>query len=418
MPLTDRLLENGIRLIAEPIAATKAVAIGFWFSCGSRDESEGLFGVTHFIEHMLFKGTERHSAFAIARFFDSIGGYVNAFTEREYLCFYCVVPFNRMTESLDILLDMVFHSVIRDEDVEKERSVIVSEVLASLDDAEEMGTDVAVAMLYAGHPLARPIAGSVADVESLSAEAIRAEYRKLIDSVPLLVTVAGNVDPAAIARRLEGVAYAAGGAPRALSVPPSWNPGRFFPESRFSQSQVFLSYPLRSLTSSADWFSWAIINAIIGDSVSSRLFQNLRERRGLCYSLYSFYSCNRDSAIWSAYLAVPPERTREAVEALLAELDSVRSRGVLDSEILDAKGHVSGELLLSAEDTENRMKRLARQFFYRGEILTVEESIACVAGLSRDDIAARIGSAFGARDESLIVYAGKKGLKECKKIWR
>ena len=418
MPLTDRLLANGIRLITEPIAATKAVAIGFWFSCGSRDEGEGRFGITHFIEHMLFKGTNRYSAFDIARFFDSIGGYVNAFTEREYLCFYCVVPFNRMAESIDMISDMVFCSVIRDDDVEKERSVIVSEVLAALDDAEETGTDVAVATLYKGHGLARPIAGSVEDVESLSADVIRAQYRNLLDSVPLLVTVAGNVGPEAIARQLGDVTYKAGMLPSSPSVPPVWHPGRFFVDSRFSQSQVFLSFPLRSVTSPEDWFSWAIINAIIGDSVSSRLFQNLREKRGLCYSLYSFYSCNRDSALWSAYLAVPPERTREAVEALLAELESLRSRGVLDSEILDAKGHISGELLLSAEDTENRMKRLARLFFYGGKIFTIEESIDCVMHLSREDIAARIGSAFGTRDESLIVYAGKKSLKECKKIWR
>jgi predicted Zn-dependent peptidase len=418
MPLTDRLLENGIRLITEPIAATKAVAIGFWFSCGSRDETQGLFGVTHFIEHMLFKGTDRYSAFAIARFFDSIGGYLNAFTEREYLCFYCVVPFNKVTESFDIMLDMVFRSVIRDDDVEKERSVIVSEVLSSLDDAEETGTDVAVATLYAGHGLSRPIAGSVEDVESLSADAIRAQYRNLLDSVPLLVTVAGNVDPELIARQLGEVSYKATLSLAVKSVPPTWNPGRFFVESRFSQSQVFLSFPLRSVSSPDDWFSWAIINAIIGDSVSSRLFQNLREKRGLCYSLYSFYSCNRDSALWSAYLAVPPERTREAVESLLAELESVRSNGVSDTEVIDAQGHISGELLLSAEDTENRMKRLARQFFYGGKMLSIEESIDCVMMLSREDIASRITSAFGSQDESLIVYAGKKSLKECKKIWR
>lgn len=423
MPPTDRILPNGIRLLAEPIAATKAAAIGFWFSRGSRDEDPSSHGITHFIEHMLFKGTGERSARDIARFFDRIGGYVNAFTERELLCVYCVVPSLHALAAAEVVLSMLRESAFSSSEIEKERSVIVSELLSSLDDSEEMAMDAALAAMYPGHGFSLPIGGSVEEVASLSPDRIRNEYHDRFRSCPPVVTVAGNIDSEAFAQFLAArrFTFAAQGFQQVLSAipdPPLWQSGRFYPESSFGQSQIFLSWPLQFERNGSEWFAWSVINAIIGDSVSSRLFQTLREDRGLCYSVYSTFAVNRDSALWSAYAATPPERTVETVESLLSEIDSVRQKGFTDVEIADARSHIAGEMLLASEDTENRMKRLGRQFFYNGALISVEDSVALLESLHDDDIQNRVRDGFKPAQESLVVYAGKKWIKECRKLWQ
>ena len=417
-------------MLAEPIAATKAAAIGFWFSRGSRDENPDTHGITHFIEHMLFKGTATHSARDIALFFDRIGGYVNAFTERELMCVYCVVPSPHASAAAGIILSMLRDSLFTDGDIEKERSVIVSELLASKDDSEEMAMDAALAAMYPGHGLSLPIGGTVEEVEALHADRIRLEYRDRFRQCRPLVTVAGSIDPESFAVFLEGCDLSGTGETRASAQnsfrdgaapsveSPRWQAGRFYPESPFGQSQIFLSWPLDFGRSGANWLSWSVINAVIGDSVSSRLFQTLREDRGLCYSVYSTFAVNRDSALWSAYAATPGERTVETVETLRAELEAVRRYGFTDTEIADARSHLAGEMLLAAEDTEHRMKRLGRQYFYNGQLLSVEDSVSLLESLHADDIQSRACAGFGVDDESLVVYAGKKRIKECRKLWQ
>ncbi len=421
MPPIDRTLANGIRFLAEPIAATKAVAIGFWFSRGSRDEDSASHGITHFIEHMLFKGTATRSARDIARFFDRIGGYVNAFTEHELMCVYCVVPAYHALASAELVLSLLQESVFSDFDIEKERSVIVSELLSSQDDSEEMAMDAALAAMYPGHGLSRPIGGTVKEVETLESDRIRGEYYEQFREFPPVITVAGNIDAEYFESFLATKEYSE--QPQEILKEstdgiPYWQAGHFYPVSPFGQSQIFLSWPLEFERSGANWFAWSAINAIIGDSVSSRLFQTLREEKGLCYSVYSTFAVNRDSALWSAYAATPSERTVETIETLMTELESVRERGFTDGEIADARLHIAGEMLLAAEDIENRMKRLGRQHFYNGILYSVEASIALLESLHDDDIQNRVHTGFSRIQESLVVYTGKKWIKECRKLWQ
>jgi len=423
MPPIDRILPNGIRFLAEPVAATKAAAIGFWFSRGSRDEGPQSHGITHFIEHLLFKGTSDRSARELALFFDRIGGYVNAFTERELVCVYCAVPAIHAVPAVDIVMSMLRDSVFSTVDIEKERSVIVSEILSSLDDAEEMAMDAALAAMYPGHGLSRPTGGTVEEVEKLESTRIRDEYRAYFMNMPPVVTVAGAMD----AERLSSIlgAYDYSGRTReqdnaAVSIDdlPRFQSGRSYPVSPFAQSQIFLARPLDFERNSAAWFSWSVINAIIGDSVSSRLFQSLREDRGLCYSVYSTFSLNRDSGIWFAYAATPVERTVETVENLFCELDSIRQQGFTDIELADARSHLAGEMILSAEDIENRMKRLGRLHFYDDTLYTIEESATLLESLENDDIQNTVRTFFSSAEESLVVYAGKRHMKECRRKWR
>jgi Predicted Zn-dependent peptidases len=421
MPINNRVLENGIRLITEPIAATEAVAIGFWFPRGSRDERPGEEGITHFVEHMLFKGTTNLSAYDLARFFDRIGGYFNAFTERETLCVHCLVPRQHALGSIDILSRMVYDSRMDDDDVERERSVIVSEILSSLDDPEEIGLDLALESMYPNHSFSRPVAASVDEVESLSGNAIRSYRDALLRSVRPLVVVAGNFDGDAVAFRLTNISVdgsgEAGDFGGSLDAP-RWKSGISLPVSRFAQSQIFLSCPVSGLETAPAWYSFSVLNAIIGDSVSSRLYQSLREEKGLCYSVGSFFMRARDAAFWMACAAVPPEKTSEAVFALVGEMDRLRSSGFTAGEFEDAQEHLCGDLLLSSEDIENRMKRLARQWLYNGEILTINESIDLVRSLDASCSLSFIETSLRNDSQSLLIYSGKKQTKEIRKKWK
>lgn len=428
MAISNRVLDNGIRLVTEPIAATKAAAIGFWFQTGSRDEGGAERGTTHFIEHLLFKGTPTRSARDIARYFDRVGGYANAFTERELVCLYCVVPAPCAVDATSVLADMAFRSSFDGAEISRERDVIESEILSYLDDPEETGMDAALSVLYPGHPFARPITGTLEELAAIEDERLRARYAETFTESLALVAAAGAVEPDSISRALEQALpgnrklrpHGNSGPPipqKALATPPGWNPGRFSLRSRFMQSQIFLSYRPFRLSDGKDWFSWAIINAILGETVSSRLFQELRENRGLSYSVYSFFLASRDSSIWMACVSTPPHKTAEAVDALLGETGKLRSGDFSPEEIADARSHIAGEMALSAEDTENRMRRLARQFFYNGRIEEIDRSLGMLASVTAEDLSTQAGRTFVDDDQSLIVYADKKEIKECRKRW-
>lgn len=418
MPINNRILENGIRLVTEPIATTEAVAIGFWFPAGSRDEGPGECGITHFVEHMLFKGTHDLSAYDIARFFDRIGGYVNAFTEREMLCVHCLVPRQYASEAIDVLLRMIYESSFTNDDIEKERSVITSEILSALDDPEETGMDHALASMYQGHAFSRPIAGTVDDVQSITAKQLRDFCLSFLQAHLPVVTVAGNVDEEMIASRLARLEFGQCLSDSRKSSVPKWTQGVSLPVSRFGQSQIYISYPIRDLSALKAWYAFSALNAIIGDTVSSRLYQSLRENKGLCYSVGSFFLCNRDSAFWMACSAVPPERTAETVDAALEEISRLKISGVSSDEIADAKNHLRGELLLSAEDTENRMKRLARQWFFAGEILSIPESARLIESIRDEDVRIFPDYLLNEGERSLVVFADKKRVREAGKKWK
>ncbi len=419
MPITDRLLPNGIRLVTEPIAAANSAAIGFWFPAGSRDERAGEGGITHFIEHLIFKGTPKMSAAELARFFDRIGGYVNAFTERELVCLMCVVPPSNALEAIAVMMDMVESSAFTDQDIENERSVIVSEILSINDDPDETGMETAVSVIYPDNPISRPIAGTIEDVRALSAAAIRSFYREGFRARRPLVTAAGNIEPDSIATLILGWQ----GLEQSLAVsgsakPPVWNTGRFSRASPFKQTQIYLSLPVTSPRTERAWYSWAVLNAIIGDTVSSRLFQSLREKKGLCYSVYSFYLFNRDSALWSACLSTPPDKALRAMESLSSEIDLLASRGITATELRDAKTHLAGEISLGADDTEYRMKRMARQIMFNGSAHEIGDAIELINGIHEEDVSSLIGGIFAADSRCLFVYGPKKSVKECERRWK
>lgn len=444
--IVQKTCANGITLIAEPIEAVRTAAIGFWFNCGSRYEKEGHRGVSHFAEHMLFKGTESRSAFDIAAAFDRMGGYANAFTEREQVCLYCVVPAVHAEAALDILCDMSEHSVFPDAEIERERSVIESEITASLDDPEEAALDAVAEILWPDNPLSLPIAGTVEDVQKLDADFLRSWYADYFQNGDLTVCVSGNIDTDGIFRRLEKMAFRARKpAPQAISpslqeIDKTLSPdktacakeaeadsalkpfadekhGRIqFVTADFQQEQFFVLYPLPLPFSLKQYYAWAVLNALIGDTMSSRLFQALREKSGYCYTVYSFFSMYADCGYWCAYACAPKKNAAEIVAVMRSELALLLEKGFSGDEVQAAEEHVCGEEIINAEDTEHRMKRLARCRFFGFEQTNFDESIEAIRCLSDADLVCELGRLLNPAEEKTVVYGPKLNASVRKKI--
>lgn len=411
MPITDFVLDGGMHLLIEPIAATKTAAIGFWFSCGSRDEADSESGVTHFVEHMLFKGTASRSAWDIARFFDGVGGFANAFTERECMCAYCVVPSYAAADSFEVLADMACNSSFPLRELEKERDVIISEILSTLDDPEEMAMDEALRLAFGDHSITRPIAGKVDGIKGISLPSVREYYEKNILPRLSVISVAGNIDGEAIKELARRYARKGGIVPN-MGPAPIFKPGRQLVRSEFSQSQIALSYPLPFFSTAPEWHLWDAINVMTGDSVSSRLFQRLREERGLCYSVYSFVTRFRDCAFITAFLSVPDAKILEATISLIDEFRAIGANGFSAEEFDRAKSHILGEMIISSEDIENRMRRLARQFFFNGKMIDIDSAPDLVNSLSAERINIAAREALGRDSMTLMIYSGKRVKKD------
>lgn len=420
VPIYERRLANNVMLISETVRETETVVIGFWFPSGSRDEVSGFHGAAHFVEHMLFKGTPNFSAFDIARAFDRVGGYVNAFTERELTCIYCVVPAAYASIAADILCDMTAASLFTETDIARERAVIESEILSSLDDPEEAAFDAVFETLWPGHPVSRPISGTIPDIHALTRDSLVSWYRRQFAEGPLVVTAAGNFDPILLETRLgqlplrplaAGVLLRGSGEGRSGDRLPEFSPGTFFCPADFQQSQVFMFYPLLFSPGEDRYYEWSVFNAIAGDTMSSRLFQRLREQSGYCYTVYSFFQLLRDTGVWGAYAASAKGNTRKVLTAMREELDALfdqsGDRRISETEIDDAREHLCGEELIGSEDMENRMKRLARQYLAGQPLHTVEETVERIRSVSSGELSSCIASSIDRSREALILYGPK-----------
>ncbi len=412
MPINKHTLDNGITLISEPVAATKAAAIGFWFYTGSRDETGANSGITHFIEHMLFKGTNACSARDIARFFDRTGGYVNAFTDREIVCLYAVVPGSAATASIRMMVEMLVASSFRNEDIETERSVIESEILSYLDDPEESCAEWFMETSFAGAGLSMPIAGTVESVSAIRPCDLRRYHAEIVMRRLECVTLSGSFDENPCVRELEALPPANDGpSARRIGEPSSiWVPGTRVKKTRFNQSQIVAGWKLPPIKTTVDWFEWSAINDILSDTVSSRLFREMREERGLCYSLSGSVNVFRDFSFLGVNLSVPPEKTRESVETLNEYTAAFFQKGPTEREVSDAREREIGAITLASEDPEYRMKRLARQFFREGRVQGLERDLAAVRQWSTEALLCRLSSVACQADQALCVYApGKYG---------
>ncbi len=380
------VLENGVRILTEAMPHSRSVSMGVWVDVGARDESEAEQGLSHFIEHMIFKGTRKRSAFDIAKEFDAIGGYSNAFTGMENTCYHAKVLDSHLETMVDILSDIFLNSVFDEAEVERERAVICQEIGMLEDSPDEYLHLLAGRTWWGDHPLGRPVMGTRENVQGFSAEQIRAFFRRLYQPGRIIVSAAGHLNHdrfVDLVAPLFGTIENGGRFPRRK---PALGRARVELCTR-DLEQTHLCVATRGL-SIADprRYAFTLMSAILGGNMSSRLFQEIRERRGLAYSVYSFAHTYVDSGMSGACAGVEPRSAQESVRLILKALGALCEAPVGDDELRDAKEYTKGSLLLSAESNDNQMVRLAQNEFHFGRQIPLEEVVAGIEAVTAEDI--------------------------------
>jgi predicted Zn-dependent peptidase len=380
-------LANGITLITETMPQVRSVAIGVWLKRGSRHEPEDRHGICHFIEHMVFKGTKTRSAEVIACQVDSIGGHMDAFTAKEYAAFHLKVLDQHLPTAVEILGDIVLNPLFDAQDMTKEKKVIFEEMGMVEDTPDDLVVEMFTQAFWPGHPLGRPILGTRQSVGRFTRDQLARFFRDTYRTSNLLVAAAGNLDHRALSKWIE---RAFGGLARSA---PSRNGGppqpsrRLVTRSKKELEQVHLClgapcYP----QAHADRYVSYILNTVLGGSMSSRLFQNIREKRGLVYSISSGAAAYADAGLLSIYAGTGLDAVNQVVQLTVEEIKRLKAEPVPAEELRRAKDHLKGSLLLSLESSGSRMSHLARQEIYFGHQFSLDEILAGVEQVEADDV--------------------------------
>lgn len=409
------VLPGGVRLLTETDRSVRSVSIGMWIPVGSRDERPEHAGATHVLEHLLFKGTARRSALDIATAFDEVGGESNAVTAKEHTFYYGRVRSADLPLALDVLADMITSAALEPAALELEREVILEELAMAEDDPTDVGYEAfCEQVLGEGTALGRPVGGTPASVGGIDVDAVRAHYAEHYRPENLVVTAVGDLDHDLLAAQLSARLTAGGwtlepGAlprPRPATAPQAAVPGigaaaltpRVLARDT-EQTHVYLGGPALSATA-PERHAMSVLMAILGGGMSSRLFQHVREERGLAYSVYSFSSAYRDAGVFGLYAACRPTRTEQVVELMGAELADMGRRGVTEAEMRRALGQITGSLALGLEDTSSRMGRLGTSELVHGRYTEVDEAVSRIAAVRAEDVrslAERLAGSFTTR---------------------
>ncbi len=420
------VLDNGTHILFDTVDNTDSACVGFWFNCGSRDERTDARrtavlvderGFTHFLEHMLFKGTERRTAFQIAKEIDRVGGFLNAFTEREATCFFATLPCEHLELAVDVLSDMIFHSVLDSGEIEKEKSVIINEVLSVMDSPEELAHESYLTSLWGEHPLAWRITGSVEDVKKIDREQLLTFYKQRFVPENLTISIAGRFDATRVFEligntvnhrdRLSGQASNAGFL--AARTTPKKESAWQHKKDRFKQVQIYTGTDLPIQRGKhRPLYDALVFSNAVGESMSSRLFQQIREVKALCYSISSYRTIFTDISLWTIYCNTSPDTVRKLLGALDEELRRLLSEPLTEIEVEDAKNHLMGTLILAKEDMEVRMKRLYRLHSLLGEIIEFEDSLKLIDEVDRERILRVTDQLLQKRDFNLVAFGGSK----------
>jgi predicted Zn-dependent peptidase len=380
-------LSNGIRVITEPMPAVRSVAAGIWVGAGSRAEKPGENGISHFIEHMLFKGTMRRGAEDIAREVDALGGQIDAFTGRELAGYTIKVLDQHLPAAFDILADMLLEPRFDADDIEKEKGVILEELKMETDSPESLVHDLFFANFWKRHPLGRPIIGSRRTIQSFERGVLREFHASIYTAANLTITAAGNLNHeavAALAERYFGGLRAAG-EPRRLTAPHPRAAITLKNKRSLQQVQVCVGAPCHPVNHPLRYAGYTL-NVILGASMSSRLFQNIRERQGLAYNIYSELQLYQDSGCLAVYAGTSPENVRPLLESVLREFRRVKEEALPEDELRHAKEHMKGSLLLSLEGTTSRMSNLARQWLNFERFFTLDEIAEAIDRVTAEEV--------------------------------
>ena len=409
MILTERLA-SGALLLLEPVDRTDTLCIGYWFLHGSRDERPGEEGFSHFLEHMLFKGTGKRTALQIARDVDRVGGIINAFTEKEATCIYVILPKEHLGLAFDVLSDMTVGSLLDPGEMEKEKAVIVNEILSVDDSPEERGHEHFLRRMWGEHPLSRKITGEVRDVRRIDRERLSAFYKGRLLPSNMVVAVAGNFDVAA-ARDLAEAAFPAGlppAVPLQRSTPARRSDSAVIAD-RFTQAQIYAGTSYALERSIGHYYTSLVFSTAFGESMSSRLFQKLREELALCYTVYCFRGFFSDTGMWTIYANATPPLALKLLQGLDRELARLLREPLSLAEVDEARSHLVGSMILSKEDMETRMKRLVRQSTMLDRVMEFDESVAVLEKVTAHEVERFVRSLLQPGAFNLLAF-GSKGL--------
>jgi predicted Zn-dependent peptidase len=386
-------LATGERLISERVPSVRSVALGFWIGTGSRDETEARSGVSHFIEHLLFKGTSAHTAQEIAEIFDGLGGELNAATSRETTLIYGRVPDDRLERALDVMVGMVYEPSFAELDAERE--VVLEEIAMVDDNPQDLVHDVATEAAFGGHPLGRPVIGRAEVISSVSRRSLLAYHRAAYTADNIVLAVAGSRGHEDVRALLEERLPRTEPAPRrtrkAFARTPA--PGYRFLRRPTEQYHVCLAAPGVSRRDERR-FAASLLDSIVGGSASSRLFQEIREKRGMAYSVYSFASQYSDTGQVGLYVGTREENLVQCFEIVARELDDLAAGNVRPGELERAKESLKGRILLSLESTSNRMSRLGKSLITDTDLLSLEEIVERIDAVESSDVADLAGDLF------------------------
>ncbi|MBI2216850.1 MAG: insulinase family protein [Candidatus Rokubacteria bacterium] len=385
------VLPDGIRVITERMPHVRSVAVGVWVETGSRHEPETRAGVSHLIEHLVFKGTANRTAEDIARTMDSVGGQMDAFTTKEYTCFYVQVLDEHLPLAVDLLTDILLHPLFNAEELEKEKSVVMQEIKMVEDTPDDVIHDLFAAQLWRGHPLGRPILGTRESVNGFARDTILAHFGEEYVPPRVIIAVAGNVTHDRAVELFDAGfnGFRRAAAPR-VSAPPTLIPDVNIVHKNLEQVHLVLGFP--GLCHAApERYALFLLNDVIGGSMSSRLFQEVRERQGLVYSIHSGVQAFQDTGTVYIYAATDAQNFSKVLKSTLRELRDIRKDGVRPDELKRAKDHLKGSLMLSLESTSSRMNRLAKHEMNVGAFLTMDEMLAAIDRVQLDDVQALVG---------------------------
>jgi len=389
------VLSNGLRIITEDVPAMRSVAFGIWVNVGSRDEEPGQGGASHFLEHLLFKGTERRSALDISAAIEAVGGETNAFTTKEYTCFYARVLDEDLPLAIDVMCDAVANSALTPSDVETERGVILEEIAMSEDEPADEVHDMHAELIFGRHPLARLISGTVESITPMTRDRIHDFYRSRYVAPVTVIAAAGRLDHD---RVVEYVVAALSGTP--LDGPPAdpspprdmyagvaFSPPRTLTRHKETeQSHLVIGGPGIGRRDERR-FAVGVLNNVLGGGMSSRLFQEVREKRGLAYSVYSYTSQFAEAGTFGVYAGCAPGKVDDVLSIVRDELAIMATEPISAEELRRGQGMLKGSLVLGLEDTGSRMTRLAKGELLFGDLLDVDELLRRINAVTVDDVA-------------------------------
>lgn len=408
------VLANGVRLATERMPHVRSVAVGIWLTRGSRHEPATHPGIAHFVEHMLFKGTPSRSAEAIAQQVDSIGGQIDAFTSKEYAGYYLKVLDEHLPLAVDILADLICNPLFAEDDIEREKKVILEEIKMVEDTPDDLVHEIFAEGFWSNHPLGRPILGTPSSVSSLTHPTLKSYFTDTYVASNFVVVAVGNLDHDRVQALLEkALEHAPHSGPAADATAPMVAPVIQMRRKDLEQSHIV--FGAEALPQHhPDRYAGYALNTTLGGSMSSRLFQNVREKRGLAYSVFSGLSSYQDAGALSIYAGCANDAVAELIDVVVAEIRQIKAGGLDAVELRRAKDHLKGSLMLGLESTSSRMSHLARQEMYRDQTLSLDDMLAAIEKVTAEDVLKLADRFFGGDSLAVTVLGNVNGLQVTK----